>query len=157
VDAERHRLLGIYLNDHLAAAGAGLGRARAARDAGQGTEFHEPLASLCREIEADRASLETIMREVGVEPSRLKPPLAALGEKAGRLKPNGRLRGYSPLGRVIDLEVLILGVTGKLRLWALLGELLDGETSADFDELVRRAGEQRTLIEELQARAARLL
>lgn len=97
MDADRHRLLAIYMNDHLAAAGAGIGRARSARDASEGTEFHEPLASLCREIEADRASLVTIMREVGVEPSRLKRSLAMLGEKAGRLKPNGRLRGYSPL------------------------------------------------------------
>lgn len=157
MDADRHRLLAIYLNDHLAVATACVGRARSARDADRGTEAFEPLASLCREIEADRRSLEAIMRDINVERSRVKGPIAALGEKAGRLKPNGRLRDRSPLGRVIDLEVLLLGTTGKLRLWTLLGDVLDVRISEDLDELIRRAGDQRSVIEDLQVRAARLL
>jgi hypothetical protein len=157
MDAERHRNLGIYSNDHLAGATAGVGRARAARDANQGTEFFEPLAAICREIEEDRSSLESIMDDLGISRSRVKTTLGGLGEKAGRLKPNGQLRGYSPLGRVIDLEVLFLGITGKLRLWTLLGDLLDGETASDFGALVRRAEDQRARVADLQERAARLL
>lgn len=122
----------------MAGATAGVGRARATRDAGRETEFFEPLASLYREIEDDRSSLEAIMRELGVERSKIKPPLAAVGERVGRLKPNGRLRDYSPLGRVIDLEVLLLGATGKLRLWTILGDLADGEISKDLGERGRR-------------------
>jgi hypothetical protein len=157
MDADRHRHLGIYLNDHLAGATAGVGRARAARDANEGTEFHETLATVCREIEEDRSSLESLMDDLGIGHSRVKTTLGGLGEKAGRLKPNGQLRGYSPLGRVIDLEVLLLGITGKLRLWTLLGNLLDGETSRDLTALARRAEDQRTRVGELQERAARLL
>ncbi|MGH2937864.1 MAG: hypothetical protein ACRDPE_07050 [Solirubrobacterales bacterium] len=157
MDADRHRHLGIYLNDHLAGATGGVGRARAARDANEGTEFFEPLAALCREIEEDRSSLESLMDDLGIGRSRVKTTLGGLGEKAGRLKPNGRLRGYSPLGRVIDLEVLLLGITGKLRLWTLLGDLLDGETSRDLVALARRAQDQRTRVGQLQERAARLL
>ena len=157
MDTDRHRNLGIYLNDHLAGATGGVGRARAARDANEGTEFFEPLAALCREIEDDRSSLETLMDDLGIGRSLVKTTLGGLGERAGRLKPNGQLRGYSPLGRVIDLEVLLLGITGKLRLWTLLGDLLDGETSRDVVGLARRAEDQRTRVEELQERAARLL
>jgi hypothetical protein len=157
MDADRHRHLGIYLNDHLAGAAAGVGRARAARDANEGTEFFEPLAAVCREIEEDRSSLESLMDDLGIGRSRVKTTLGGLGEKAGRLKPNGQLRGYSPLGRVIDFEVLLLGITGKLRLWTLLGDLLDGETSRDVVGLARRAEDQRTRVGELQERAARLL
>jgi hypothetical protein len=157
MDADRHRNLGIYLNDHLAGATGGVGRARAARDANEGTEFFEPLAALCREIEEDRSSLESLMDDLGIGRSRVKTTLGGLGERAGRLKPNGQLRGYSPLGRVIDLEVLLLGITGKLRLWTLLGDLLDGETSRDVAGLARRAEDQRTRVGDLQERAARLL
>lgn len=157
MDADRHRLLGIYLNDHLAGATAGVGRARMARDANEGSVFGPPLAEICAQIEADRASLETVIEELGVGCSKLKPALGALGERLGRLKPNGQLRGYSPLSRVVDLEVLLLGITGKTRLWVLLDVLLDGEVSADLPALIRRADEQRSTVEDLQARAARLL
>jgi hypothetical protein len=157
MDAERHRLLSIYLNDHLAGATAGAGRARMARQANEGTEFAGPLAEICREIEEDRATLLSIIEELGILPSRIKPALGAVGERIGRLKPNGRIRGYSPLGRVIDLEVLLLGITGKLRLWRVLSEVLDGEVSTDLDSLIGRAEAQRTRVEDLQARAARLL
>lgn len=157
MDAHRHRHLSTYLNDHLAGAAGGVGRARAARDANQGTEFSRPLAAVCAEIEADKSTLEAIMDDLGIGRSRMKTTLGAIGERAGRLKPNGRLRGYSPLGRVIDLEVLLLGITGKLRLWTLLTDLLDDETPRDLVPLIHRAENQRTLVEDLQDRAARLL
>jgi hypothetical protein len=157
MDSDRHRHLGIYLNDHLAGATGGVGRARSARDGNQGTEFHEPLARVAAEIAEDQATLEAVMDDLGIGRSKLKTTMAGLGERAGRLKPNGQLRGYSPLGRVIDLEVLVLGITGKLRLWVLLGDLLDGETAHDFAALARRAEAQREVVAELQERAARLL
>lgn len=157
MDAERHRFLAIYLNDHLAGATAGVGRARMVRQANEGGEFASQLAKVCREIEEDRATLLSIMEDLGVGRSRIKPALGDLGERIGRLKPNGRLRGHLPLGRVIDLEVLLLGITGKLRLWRLLEELLDGETEADLPALITRAEAQRTRVEELQVRAAGLL
>ena len=43
--------------------------------------------------------------------------------RSGRLKPNGQLTGYSPLSRVVELEGLALGITGKLALWKALREL----------------------------------
>ncbi len=157
MDADRHRLLGIYLNDHLAGSTAGVERARMARDANEGTEFAPPLAVVCGQIEEDRATLESILDELGVGRSKIKPAISWLGERLGRLKPNGQLRGYSPLGRVVDLEMLLLGISGKLRLWLLLDELLDGETAADLSALIRRAETQRSTVADLQIRAARLL
>ena len=97
------------------------------------------------------------MEELGVGRSRIKPAIGWLGEKLGRLKPNGQLRGYSPLSRVLELELLLLGITGKLRLWTLLDELVGEDASADFGALVARAEDQRGRVEDLQMRAARLL
>jgi hypothetical protein len=157
MNADRHRYLSIYLNDHLAGSTAGVEMARRARGANEDNEFGAPLATICAEIEEDRATLEEVMDDLGIGRSRYKPALAWLGEKAGRLKPNGHLRTSSPLGRVVDLEVLLLGITGKIRLWTLLGDLLEGETAVDPPTLIARAEHQRATVEDLQARAARLL
>jgi hypothetical protein len=153
----RPELLGIYLNDHLAGSIGGVETARRARGSNEGTEFAAPLARICEEIASDRDSLEAVMKELGVGRSRIKPAIGWLGEKLGRLKPNGQLRGYSPLSRVVEFELLLLGITGKLRLWHLLDELVSGDTSADFAALIARAEDQRGRVEGLQARAALLL
>jgi hypothetical protein len=153
----RPELLGIYLNDHLAGSVGGVETARRARGSNEGNEFGEPLARLCEEIESDREALEAVMEELGVVRSRVKPAIGWLGEKLGRLKPNGQLRGYSPLSRVVELELLVIGITGKLRLWNLLDELVGDDASADFAALIARAEDQRARVEGLQVRAARLL
>jgi hypothetical protein len=153
----RPELLAIYLNDHLAGSAAGVEIARRTRASNVGTEFGQPLAVLCCEIEADRESLEAVMEELGVTRSRLKPALGWLAERLGRAKPNGQLRGYSPLSRVIELDGLLLGIAGKLRLWRLLTELVGEQTSTDLPALITRAEDQRARVEELQQRAARLL
>jgi hypothetical protein len=150
-------LLAIYLNDHLAGATGGVELARRTRASNADTEFGPPLAKLCEEIEDDRETLVSVMAELDVGRSRVKPVLGWVGEKLARLKPNGRLRGYSPLSRVIELESLLLGVTGKLRLWRLLAELTTEGDSADFEALMGRAEDQRATVEELQVRAVRLL
>lgn len=151
--------LAIYLNDHLAGAMVGVELARRTSAANRDEpEFGAPLARLCAEIEADRATLTAVMEARGVARDRIKPAGAWLAEKLGRLKPNGQLHGYSPLSRVLELEGLVIGITGKLRLWRLLGERdeppLDG---FDFAALAERAEGQRQMVEGLQATAARRL
>ena len=158
MDAERHRLLGIYLNDHFGGSTGGVEMARRSRDANDGTDFGPPLTVICREIEEDRATLETVMEELGIDRSRLKPALAWLGEKVGRLKPNGRLRGYSPLSRVLELEGLSMGIVGKTELWRTLSGLgLDQRAGVDFEALAGRAEEQRQAIADLHQVAVAVL
>ncbi len=67
------------------------------------------------------------------------------------------MRGYSPLSRVVELELLLLGITGKSRLWTLLAELVGERSGADFNALIARAEDQRSRVAELQIQAARLL
>ena len=117
----RPELLAIYLNDHLAGSVGGVETARRARGSNERHRVRAAAGRLCEEIESDRETLEAVMKELGVARSRIKPAIGWLGEKLGRLKPNGQLRGYSPLSRVVELELLLLGITGKLRLWHLLG------------------------------------
>jgi hypothetical protein len=133
------KLFGIYLQDHHAAATAAVELARRARSSNDGTAYGDFLAGLADEIDADRRALESIMDDLGVGPDRAKETVAWVGEKLGRLKPNGRLTGYSPLSRLVELEVLTLGVTGKLALWRTLGQLAEELPELDGDYLARLA------------------
>jgi hypothetical protein len=109
--------LAIYLRDHHAAGVAGTRLARRVADQPATTV---DLSAVASEILEDLASLETIMGTLGVDPDGTKDALARIGERLGRLKPNGRLRGRSPLSDVVELETLLVGITGKRALWLSL-------------------------------------
>jgi len=152
------KLLAIYLNDHLAGATAGVEVARRLRGSNEDDpEFGPALAEVCAEIEADRETLEAVMDRLGVAQSKLKPLAAVLGERAGRLKLNGRLRGYSPLSRLDELELLQIGVAGKRRLWRALEQTHAGDLPGfDLDALAERATGQLRRLEALHLKAAEL-
>jgi hypothetical protein len=155
--AKPDRLLAIYLNDHLAGATLGVELARRLRESNAGdTEMAEPLASVCSEIETDRATLEHLMERLDIRRSRTKPAGAWAAEKLGRLKLNGQLTGYSPLSRMVELEMLLIGITGKLRLWKGLEHSLgDSRGELAFAQLAERAERQRAVIDQLHLQAAR--
>src|SRR5947208_8721296 len=104
------RMLGIYLNDHRAGATAGLEIARRSLGSNRGNAYGDFLERLAVEIEEDLHTLEDLMDTLGIGRDRPKSTAAWLGEKAGRLKLNGRLLSYSPMSRVVEIEVLCLGV-----------------------------------------------
>jgi hypothetical protein len=154
--AEPDRLLAIYLNDHLAGATLGVELARRLRSSNRSDpEFGEPLARICAEIEEDCDTLVRLMEKLEIGRDQVKPVLAKLAERLGRLKLNGRIRGYSPLSRVLELEILSGLVGGKLQLWNALeqsfGESLDG---FDFHDLAARADRQGQRVEDLHLAAA---
>lgn len=145
------RYLPIYLNDHLAGATVGVELARRVHASNRDNEaMAAALGRIAAEIEADRKTLEDVLERLGVSRDPLKPRAAWLLERLGRLKPNGQLRGYSPLSRVLELEGLAMGITGKLDLWRTLGGLeLGVRAGVDFDALVGRAEEQRAVVTDL--------
>ena len=97
------------------------------------------------------------MTRLDVRQKQLRLGVAWAVEKVTRLKPNGRLVGYSPLSRVLELEGLVMGITGKLELWRTLDQLEDGNPALDethIRELIRRAESQRDRVEDLRLKAA---
>jgi hypothetical protein len=147
-------LLEIYLRDHHAAGCAGVAIAhRAAARLPKGS-LSGALTEVAREIEADLRSLEALMASIGVEPSQAKDVLARLAERVGRLKLNGHILRRSPLSDVVELETLVIGITGKESLW----ESLRAVASIPEDELrtlIERAREQRDIVEDCRRAAAR--
>lgn len=151
--------LSIYLNDHLAGSAGGVELARRLRsNNADDPVFGPPIAELCAEIEADRETLEGAMEQLGVSRDRLKPAGAWIGEKLGRFKLNGQLTGYAPLSRLVELELLYLGLTGQIRLWSALEAGLGHRDvdGLDFAQMVARATAQRSRVEELHLSAAAL-
>ena len=137
--------LDIYLNDHLAGSTLGVELSRRSASENRGSQYGAFLERLCREILEDRRTLEAVMRALDVDRSPAKPAGAWLLEKLSRLKLNGQVRGYSPLSRLLELEGLETGVSGKRSLWQVLGRAFaDDERVASFDfaALVARADEQ---------------
>jgi hypothetical protein len=152
------RLLGIYLNDHLAGATGGVELMRRLTGRNRGTEYAEPLQEITGEIEEDRKNLELVMSHVGVAPNPVKITAARAAERVGRLKLNGRLLGYSPLSRLEELEAIRIGVEGKLALWRSLRETRGADPrleGIDLEQLIARAERQRDRLEALRLRAAK--
>lgn len=151
--------LEIYLNDHLAGACGGVELARRLRASNRDDAvFGETLSRVCAEIEADRTVLEQVIEGLGYSRSRVKPAAAWIAEKLGRLKLNGQLRGYSPLSRLIELEGLLIGITGKIGLWETLTELGAGkDLEIEFEQLATRAAAQRAAVDDLHRLAAAAL
>lgn len=149
-------LLAIYLNDHLAGATAGRELARRAAANNRGTAYGSFLAKLAIAIDEDRDSLVALMQALDIDIDRPKVIGGWAAEKLGRLKLNGRLLGYSPLSRLVELEGLTLGVRGKLALWLALRELEADDSrlaSANLEGLVTRAESQLVELEEHRLRA----
>src|SRR3954453_18155303 len=151
------KYLPIYLNDHYAGStlGAELAK-RAAKNNDGNAEFGPALASLATEIDEDRNDLRRIMEHLGVSEDRIKAGIFWMGEKVGRLKPNGELRQFSPLSRLVEIEGLITGVGGKHSLWRVLLTLAPQDARLDeaqLERLVQRAEDQLARLYDLRVGA----
>lgn len=149
------RLLSIYLNDHRAGATAEAELARRTLGSNRGNKWGDALQPLCAEIEADLVTLDQAMSQLGIQRNPVKMVAAWGVEKLGRLKLNGRLSGYSPLSRVLELEVLGGALAGKGALWRTLDATVSAQLAElDLPALAERAGSQRQAVERLRLEAA---
>ena len=152
------RLLRIYMSDQLALGVLWREIARRSQRSNEGTPVGEALTRVAGEIAEDVATFEHIMSRLGFPKARVKPALAIAGERVGRLKLNGRLTDYSPLSRFEELDVLRMGIDGKMVLWANLRDLAGLSSrlpDVDFEALIERARRQRDTIEPFRQQAGR--
>ena len=137
-------LIATYLNDHLAAATAGVELVRRAAGNHDG-ERGAQLEALADEIAEDRESLRSIMKALEVPENPVKKAAGWLGEKAGRLKPNDHLVTRSPLSDVLEIEMLRAGTAARicgfqvLRAVAVEDQRLSRE---ELEHLIERADDQ---------------
>jgi UDP-glucose 4-epimerase len=116
------QLLGLYLADHLAGAAGGISRferlARVWRDRPYGREF----AALAEQIGAEAQQLREIIDMLDARPRRHRQVAVKVAEHLARLKVNGRPFARSPMGLLLEVEVLRGAVMGKRGLWQTLAD-----------------------------------
>ena len=134
-------LLGIYLDDHWAGAGAGTSLANRLASENEGTKWYGELRRIADEIEQDQHTLGRLREACGSDGFSVKRLVAQAVERVARLKLNGSLIGYSPLSRVLELEALIAGVKGKRLLWGSLRHT-QAARDVDLDLMESRAKQQ---------------
>ena len=156
-DADVHTRLSTYLNDHLGGSAGGVELARRLCRSNRGTPTGLRWRTSRSRSRRTSDRLRYIMARFDVEEDRIKQAAASAAEKVGRLKLNGQLLGYSPLSRLVELEGMMLGVTGKLALWVVLNESYADDprlSGVDMPRLIARAKEQRGTLERLRRAAA---
>lgn len=144
-----------YLEDHHA--GATGGAELAASLAEHNTQY-EVLATVARDITEDRDTLVRLMGQFGTEGSTVKQAGALFMEKIGASSFEGGSEANQSHTFLRQIELLRMGVHGKLCLW----QTLDGISDADerlgnfnFERLAARAETQLEGLRECQIKIAR--
>ncbi len=137
--------LGVYVNDHLAAATGGIELVSRMLGVHRGTRWDPPLEQLLAELRDERSALLRVTRALGIPVRQYKQLGVWLAEKASRAKLNGRLLSRSPLSSLVEFEFLASAVRGKrsgfetLRITAGVDDRIDAPL---FDRLIEQANRQ---------------
>jgi hypothetical protein len=137
-----------YLHDHLGGAQLAIQLLEGMRDQHDDPTFRDLTSALLPEIQADDAMLRSIAEKIGASPSVIKQAGGWLVEKFARVKLGHT--GSTNFEMFESLELLALGIHGKLILWKALraaSELDSRLRQFDFEELVSRAQQQYDKVE----------
>jgi hypothetical protein len=138
-------LLGIYCNDHLAAATGGIELVSRMLGRHRGTTHEAKLEELLDELREERAALRSAMAALDIPVRQYKQVASWVGEKLARLKLNGQLLSRSPLSDLVEFEFIATAVLAKrcgfetLRVVSAAEKRLDG---ALLDRLIAQADKQ---------------
>ena len=149
--------LATYLNDHLAGAVAALELLEHLEKTHAGTPVARALSELRTEVDADREVLQSLMTRLGITESKPRKAAAWLAERLASLKLRLDDSGDGALRLFESLEVLSLGIEGKLGLWRTLAAVAVAQPdvgSVDYETLMSRAADQRGRAEKMRLRAA---
>lgn len=135
-----------YLNDHLSGARFAVSLLEDLSEQKNNIQLSAFSADLLTEIEEDQVALTNCVTALGGGPSMLKEATAWIAQKAGKAK----LDVTEPLGQFEAVEMLMLGVSGKLALWDALSEISQDDltfSESDLRRLAQRAVDQRNRLE----------
>ncbi len=148
--------LAIYLHDHLAGSHFAVELLESLTDQYSGEELGGFAGGILAEIKEDQQVLEGLIGHVAVRHFDLKSAAAWLGEKVSRVK-LGR-GGTAEIGTFEALELLALGIQGKLALWRVMQVIAEVDSRVrgnNFAQLAARAENQFRQVEEYRLKIAR--
>ncbi len=149
--------LATYLNDHLAGSVTAL-ELLSSLETDQGdTELAHFASDLRAEIEADQQELEDLMERLQIPKSGPRQVAGWLAEKAAQVKLRLDDSSDGALHLLESLEILVLGIEGKYRLWcALAAAAVPGLQLTDYERLTKRAEAQQQRVETIRLAAAKV-
>ena len=140
-----HDLLGIYCNDHLAAATGGIELVSRMLGEHRNTQYEAKLEQLLDELREERAGVRTSMAALGLPVRQYKQVGAWVGEKLSRAKLNGHVMSRSPLSDLVEFEFIATAVLAKRAGFETLRAAAETEPRIDgalFHRLIDQADKQ---------------
>jgi hypothetical protein len=150
--------LATYLNDHLAGSTAAIELMEDLEASHPGTEIARAISQIRADVEADRRELQGLIDRLSVSESGPRKAEAWLAGKFAELKLRIDDSARGPLRLLESLEVLSLGIEGKLLLWhalAAAAEVSPKLRGMDYERLAERAKKQRLRVEPMRLEAAK--
>ena len=138
-------LLGIYCNDHLAAATGGIELVSRMLSTHKGDRHEQPLEQLLAELREEKTAYLSIMAAMGIPVRQYKQLASWVAEKVSRAKLNGHLLSRSPLSDLIEFEFLASGVRAKrsgFETLRIAAEVEPRLPKAELDRLIDQAHRQ---------------
>jgi hypothetical protein len=138
-------LLGIYCNDHLAAATGGIELVSRMLGVHRGTQYEPRLEQLLDELREERAGLRSSMAALGLPVRQYKQMASWIGEKLSRAKLNGYVLSRSPLSDLVEFEFIATAVLAKRAGFETLREVAAVDSRLDaalLDRLIAQADKQ---------------
>lgn len=150
--------LATYLNDHLGGAVAALEMLPRLIDKHADLIDVAVVTRVKNDVEEDRQTLGALMERLGIDQSKMRQAAGWIAERFTRAKlladdpHDGALRAFE------TLEIISLGIEGKLSLWKTLASIADSDpvlAGVAYDALMARAREQHAALEPTREHLAR--
>jgi hypothetical protein len=138
-------LLGVYVNDHMAAATGGVELVSRMLSRHSGSPYEPHLEKLLDELREERSAHVAMAGALGIPVRTYKQLGTWVAEKLSRAKLNGRLLSRSPLSDLVEFEFIATAVLAKRAGFETLLELAAVEPRLDralLERLVTQADEQ---------------
>jgi len=137
--------LGLYLNDHLSGAAAGVDLIR--RISG---ELAGAADDLVADVEVDRDFLRDLVKVLDIREHAVKQAVSSFIERLGQLKMNRVVSGSERFALLLEMEAMSMGIEGKRCLWQSLEVVVPAVPEVaeiDFAALRMRAEDQQARLE----------
>jgi hypothetical protein len=150
-------LLGVYSNDHLAAATGGIELVSRMLGRHRGGPYEARLAELLDELREERAVLRRSMAALDIPVRQYKQIASWLGEKIARAKLNGHLLSRSPLSDLVEFEFIATAVLAKRAGFETMRELAAVEPRLDeapLERMIAQADKQHRWLADVRREVA---
>jgi hypothetical protein len=157
VGARNLDLLGVYCNDHLAAATGGIELVSRMLGRHRGGKYEARLEQLLDELREERTVLQRSMAALDIPVRQYKQIASWLGEKISRAKLNGHLLSRSPLSDLVEFEFIATAVLAKRAGFETMREVAVVEPRLDeavLERMIAQADKQHDWLADVRREVA---